>query len=57
MGLKRLFIDVPVMMESNISACEIKCEYLFHRNNNGQLSLLEVQSFRPIADSAKKHFV
>ena len=34
--MKRLFIDIPAILESNISASEIKCEYMFHRNNNGQ---------------------
>jgi hypothetical protein len=31
MGLKRLFIDIPVLLESNLSADKIQCEYMYHQ--------------------------
>jgi len=43
--MKKLFIDVPALINSGVPADQIKCEYLFHRNNNGAFSLLEVAQF------------
>ncbi len=54
--MKRLFIDIPAILESSISASEIKCEYMFHRNNNGQLSLLEVAEFSAYCRQCKDAF-
>jgi len=45
MGLKKLFIDVPALLASGVSAEAIDCEYAFHRVNPGPLSLLEVAEF------------
>jgi len=43
--MKKLLIDVPSLTESGVALNEIQCEYLFHRKNQGQLSLLEVAEF------------
>jgi Fe-S-cluster-containing dehydrogenase component len=45
MGLKRLFIDIPALLESGAAIDQIDCEYMFHRKNQGPLSLLEVAEF------------
>ncbi len=45
MALKRLFIDIPALLESGAKADQIECEYAFHRENNGAFSLLEVAEF------------
>jgi Fe-S-cluster-containing dehydrogenase component len=45
MGLKKLLVDVPALIESGVKADLIECEYLFHRNNKGTFSLLEVAQF------------
>jgi Fe-S-cluster-containing dehydrogenase component len=56
MGLKRLFIDIPVLLESNIRAEEIQCEYLFHNKNIGAFSLLEVAEFSAYCRQCKEAF-
>lgn len=43
--MKRLFIDIPALLESGVSVEEIKCEYFYHRRNPGQFSLLEIAEF------------
>ncbi|MBN1540640.1 4Fe-4S binding protein [candidate division KSB1 bacterium] len=43
--MKRLFIDVPELLRTGTSPESIRCEYLFHRKNNGPFSLLEVAEF------------
>lgn len=45
MGLKKLLIDVPALVDSGVKANQIECEYLFHRQNKGTCSLLEVAQF------------
>ncbi len=45
MGLKRLFVDIPALLESGVEADRIECEYMFHRDNRGVFSLLEVAEF------------
>lgn len=45
MGLKKLFIDIPVLLESGKSAESIECEYMFHQKNCGAFSLIEVAEF------------
>lgn len=45
MGLKRLFVDIPAFLESGADPGSIECSYLFHRENNGQFSLLEAAEF------------
>jgi Fe-S-cluster-containing dehydrogenase component len=54
--MKRLYIDIPALLESNVSAEEIQCEYLFHRKNNGALSLLEVAEFSAYCRQCKDAF-
>jgi len=29
--MKKLYIDIPALLDSGISAEKIECEYLFHR--------------------------
>jgi Fe-S-cluster-containing dehydrogenase component len=43
--MKRLLIDIPALLASGKPVEEIECEYLFHRVNDGQFSLLEVAEF------------
>jgi len=45
MGLKRLLVDIPALLESGVSADKIECEYMFHRTNKGVFALLEVVEF------------
>lgn len=45
MGLKKLLIDVPALIDSGVTADKIQCEYMFHRDNKGTFSLLEVAQF------------
>ncbi len=45
MGLKRLYIDIPAFLETGASPSSLECEYLFHRENPGVLSLLEMAEF------------
>jgi Fe-S-cluster-containing dehydrogenase component len=45
MGLKKLFVDIPALLESNADPGKIECEYLFHRHNKGQFSVLEAAEF------------
>jgi len=54
--MKRLFIDIPAILESGITADSIKCEYMFHRKNNGQFSLLEVVEFSAYCRQCKEAF-
>ncbi len=43
--MKRLFIDIPALYDQRDSLAQIACEYMFHRKNPGQFSLLEVAEF------------
>ena len=43
--MKRLLIDIPALIESEIPADQIECEYMFHRHNHGPFSLLEIAEF------------
>jgi len=43
--MKKLYIDIPALLDSGISAEKIECEYLFHRTNHGPFSLLEIAQF------------
>ena len=54
--MKRLLIDIPALLESGVSADRIECEYLFHRHNPGQFSLLEVAEFAIYCRQCKEAF-
>ncbi len=43
--MKRLLIDIPALIESEVPADQIECEYMFHRQNHGPFSLLEIAEF------------
>jgi len=43
--MKRLLINVPALTALDNSAESIQCEYMFHRQNQGQFSLLEIAQF------------
>jgi len=46
MGLKKLFIDIPLLLASNGQIEKIECEYMYHRaGNQGPFSLLEMAEF------------
>jgi Fe-S-cluster-containing dehydrogenase component len=54
--MKKLFIDIPALMEANSSPGKIQCEYMFHRKNNGTLDLLEVAEFAVYCRQCKDAF-
>lgn len=56
MGMKKLFIDIPALMESNVNSADIQCEYMFHQKNNGAFSLLEVAEFSAYCRQCKEAF-
>ena len=56
MGLKKLFIDIPAFNKAGISASEIKCEYMFHRGNNGAVSIIEAAEFAVYCRQCKDAF-
>ncbi|MGE5401590.1 MAG: 4Fe-4S dicluster domain-containing protein [Ignavibacteriales bacterium] len=45
MGVRKLYIDIPALLESGTSADQIECSYFYHRKNKGQFSLLEIAEF------------
>lgn len=54
--MKKLFIDIPALMDAQVSSDKIECEYLFHRKNNGIFSLLEVAEFAVYCRQCKDAF-
>ena len=57
MGLKKkLFIDIPALTKAGTSAQDIKCEYLFHRDNKGAVTLLEAAEFAVYCRQCKDAF-
>jgi len=54
--MKRLFIDIPALMESGVSVEDIQCEYFYHRRNAGQFSLLEIAEFAVYCRQCKDAF-
>lgn len=56
MGLKRLLIDIPAFIASGVKADAIECEYMFHRINPGQFSLLEVAEFAAYCRQCQEAF-
>ena len=56
MGLKKLFIDIPRLLEKPEAVDEIKCEYMFHRENQGAFSLLEVAQFAAYCRQCEEAF-
>jgi len=56
MGLKRLYIDIPALLEPGVDAHEIKCEYMYHQKNNGAFSLLEIAEFSAYCRQCKEAF-
>ena len=57
MGLKKLFIDIPRLLDKPESVEEIKCEYMYHRVNQGAYSLLEVAQFAAYCRQCKEAFM
>lgn len=54
--MKRLLIDVPALTDLGTGAEDIQCEYLFHRKNAGQYSLLEVAQFASYCRQCEEAF-
>jgi len=54
--MKRLFIDIPALMDSKSSIEDIRCEYFYHRKNPGQFSLLEIAEFAVYCRQCKDAF-
>lgn len=54
--MKRLFIDIPALIESGVDPEKIECEYLYHRSNNGPFSLIEVAEFAAYCRQCKEAF-
>ena len=53
--MKRLVIDIPALLEAGKPE-NIKCEYFYHRKNQGQFSLLEVAEFAVYCRQCKEAF-
>lgn len=56
MGLKKLLIDIPALLELNGRLKDIKCEYMYHRKNDGIFSMLEVAEFASYCRQCKDAF-
>lgn len=57
MGLKKLLINVPALLENNHDLEKIECEYIFHRQkNDGVFTLLEVAQFSSYCRQCKDAF-
>lgn len=54
--MKKLFIDIPALLESGKPVNDIQCEYMFHRKNDGALSLVEVAEFSVYCRQCKDSF-
>jgi Fe-S-cluster-containing dehydrogenase component len=54
--MKKLLIDIPALLASGVKADKIECEYLFHRNNDGPFSLLEIAEFASYCRQCKDAF-
>ena len=54
--MKRLFIDIPVLMAADSETQSIECEYMFHRVNKGPLNLLEVAEFASYCRQCQEAF-
>ncbi|HVO76110.1 MAG TPA: 4Fe-4S dicluster domain-containing protein [Ignavibacteriaceae bacterium] len=54
--MKKLFIDIPALIDANVSSDKIQCGYLFHRRNNGTFNLLEVAEFAVYCRQCKEAF-
>lgn len=54
--MKKLLIDIPELMKANVSAKDIQCEYFYHRENDGALSLLEIAEFAVYCRQCKESF-
>ncbi len=54
--MKRLLIDIPKLLNSGVNPEEIKCEYFYHRKNNGQFTLLEIAEFAVYCRQCKEAF-
>lgn len=54
--MKRLFIDIPALLASNVKADIIECEYMFHQKNYGAFSLLEVAEFAAYCRQCQEAF-
>jgi Fe-S-cluster-containing dehydrogenase component len=56
MGLKRLLVDIPALIDSGVEVDQIECEYLFHRKNKGPTSVVEVAEFASFCRQCKDAF-
>jgi Fe-S-cluster-containing dehydrogenase component len=54
--MRRLLIDIPALINSGVSPENIDCEYMFHRENDGHFSLLEVAEFSAYCRQCKEAF-
>jgi len=54
--MKRLYIDIPALIKSDVPAEQISCEYMFHSDNKGLFSILEVAEFAVYCRQCKEAF-
>ena len=54
--MKRLLIDIPALLVANGDVKKIRCEYMYHRKNDGAFSLLEVAEFASYCRQCKDAF-
>lgn len=55
MGLK-LLIDIPALLTQGSRLNDIECSYMYHRGNNGHLSMLEIAEFGVYCRECKDSF-
>jgi len=56
MGLKKLMVNVPALLANRHNPDSIECEYMYHRQNDGVFSLLEVAEFSSYCRQCKDAF-
>jgi len=54
--MKRLYINISKLVDSDTTLEEIECSYFYHRENEGALSLLEVAEFAIYCRQCKDAF-
>jgi Fe-S-cluster-containing dehydrogenase component len=56
MGLRRLYVDIPALIDSDIETDSIECEYMYHRLNPGAESIIEIVEFASYCRQCKEAF-
>ncbi len=54
--MRKLYIDIPELLKSNVDLHTIECEYMYHHKNNGAFTLFEVAEFSVYCRQCKESF-